>query len=143
MTNGEFLSLLEQIIRHESVQRATLAQQEVELEAWREVAQSVGAVHPTQLHRHLARVPSSEPRRSSLAGSRDWTPYRLKGVVEMRLYVPGEDLSEIHVGDPSRMDGGMVCRDPDHPDQKHWYLDHDYIARHYEPVADEATKEGT
>ena len=60
MTQGEFLTLINQIIHYESVQSATLAQQEVELQAWREVAQSVGAVHPTQLQRYLARVASGK-----------------------------------------------------------------------------------
>lgn len=59
----------------------------------------------------------------------------------MRPYVPGEDLSEIYVGDPNQMGPGMICRYPDDPDQKHWYLDRAYVAEHYEPMENEAEKE--
>lgn len=53
MTRSEFLTCLEMLIREDSVQRATIAQQEVALEAWRETAQSVGAVYPHALARYL------------------------------------------------------------------------------------------
>ena len=61
--------------------------------------------------------------------------YTRKGFSEMRLYVPGEDLSNISVADvdiPSL--GGMVARNPrDHKDQ--WYVARKYFEENLELAA--------
>lgn len=64
----------------------------------------------------------------------DWKPYRLKGLVEMRPFVPGEDLSEIYVGDPSKAGAGIICRNPENADEQHWYLDDAYVARNFDAL---------
>lgn len=64
----------------------------------------------------------------------EWKEHRRKGIIELRPYVPGEDLTGISVsGEDSPTQGGMVARNPvNHTDQ--WYVAQDYYEKNYEPV---------
>jgi hypothetical protein len=58
----------------------------------------------------------------------EWKQYKRKGLLEMRPYVKGEDLSKISVSevDNPEEDMGMVARNPkNHEDQ--WYVVRKYF----------------
>jgi len=67
----------------------------------------------------------------------EWKQYKRKGLSEMRLYVNGEDLTEISVSDVDKaldtLDGGYIARNPkNHKDQ--WYVAKKYFDDNLEPV---------
>jgi hypothetical protein len=64
-----------------------------------------------------------------------WKKYKRKGLSEMRLYVKGEDLTNISVNkeDDPETDMGMVARNPkNHDDQ--WYVARKYFDDNLEEV---------
>ena len=65
----------------------------------------------------------------------EFKKYKRKGLSEMRLYVKGEDLSNISVSneDSPFEDMGMIARNPlNHEDQ--WYVARKYFEDNLEPV---------
>ena len=60
--------------------------------------------------------------------------YRKKAVTEMRLYVQGEDLSNVSVSkEDSPKQGDMIARNPsNHNDQ--WLVAREYFEASYEEV---------
>lgn len=58
--------------------------------------------------------------------------YSKKGFVEIRNYIPGEDLTGISVNrEDSPAEGGMIARNPDnHADQ--WYISKKFFEDHYD-----------
>ncbi len=64
---------------------------------------------------------------------REFKPYKRKGVIEMRPYIYGEDVSEIGVAQDywPGTDMGMIARDPlNHSDQ--WYVPRAQVEANYE-----------
>jgi hypothetical protein len=63
-----------------------------------------------------------------------WTVYRRTGITELRLYVPGEDLTGISVSSQDTPQaGGYIARNPtNHADQ--WYVNAEYVAQHLEAL---------
>lgn len=68
-----------------------------------------------------------------------WTAYRRTGVMLMRPYEPGEDLSNISVSQQDHPKaGGMIAQNPENAlDQ--WYIDPTHFVNRFEPI----TREGT
>jgi len=63
-----------------------------------------------------------------------FTWYRRKGAVEMRPYVPGEDLSGVSVNKEDHPQiGGMIARNADN-EQDQWYVAKAYFEKHFEPL---------
>ena len=69
----------------------------------------------------------------------DFKRYRKKGVAEMRIYAPGEDLSNVSVSNADMAEiasgepGGMIARNPnDHADQ--WYVAKKFFEDNYEQI---------
>ncbi len=62
----------------------------------------------------------------------EFKEYKKKGVVEMKPYEVGEDLSNISVSqEDNPEEGGMIARNPkNHDDQ--WYVAKQYFQDHYE-----------
>jgi hypothetical protein len=73
-----------------------------------------------------------------------WVKYRRSNLVEIRPYVPGEDLTNINVSlpdsclsmqDSAAFDLGMVARNPkDHTDK--WYMSRAHFEANYEPIGE-------
>ena len=56
-----------------------------------------------------------------------WKKYRLAKIIEMRPYVPGEDLTGTLLLDLAEFqEGDMIARDPDNPEQQ-WYMNKSYF----------------
>jgi hypothetical protein len=67
----------------------------------------------------------------------EWKQYYKATVVEMRPYVPGEDMTGISVSDFDKerglRAGSMIARNSDdHSDQ--WYVDRAFFEANYRPV---------
>jgi hypothetical protein len=67
----------------------------------------------------------------------EWKQYYKATVVEMRPYVPGEDMTGISVSDFDKerglRAGSMIARNSaDHADQ--WYINRDFFNTNYRPV---------
>ena len=64
----------------------------------------------------------------------EWKPYRHVNIIEMRPYVPGEDLEGISVSPlDTPQAGGMIACDPErHEDQ--WYVNQIYFEANMEEV---------
>lgn len=62
-----------------------------------------------------------------------WKQYKRTGLSEMRLYIKGEDLSNISVADVDdpETDLGMIARNPDNYDDQ-WYVDRAYFEKNLE-----------
>lgn len=63
--------------------------------------------------------------------------YRIKGLSELRPYVPGEDLTGVSVSDADKslptLDGGYIARNPENHNDK-WYVAKDYFDKNLEEV---------
>lgn len=61
--------------------------------------------------------------------------YKRTNIAEMRLYIPGEDLSNINISreDNPPEDRGMIARNPqNHNDQ--WYVARQYFLDNFEEL---------
>lgn len=63
----------------------------------------------------------------------EWNWFRLTGRIELRRYVPGEDLTGVSVSDTDNppTDQGWIARNPDNYDDQ-WYVAKEYVAKNYE-----------
>jgi len=65
-----------------------------------------------------------------------WTVYRKTGLVEMRPYIPGEDLTNVSVNKEDEAEienggGGMIARNSENHADK-WYVAKAYFDANYE-----------
>lgn len=66
----------------------------------------------------------------------EWKKYSRVGVIEMRPYIEGEDLTGISVSPedfPPKL-GGMIARDPKKTGDR-WYVRQSYFEKHYGEVS--------
>lgn len=62
--------------------------------------------------------------------------YVKKGIQPMRLYVEGEDLTNITVGEKDIIEvGGMIAKNPN-PDENDWYIPKGYFNDNYRLVVE-------
>lgn len=63
-----------------------------------------------------------------------WQRFTRKVSIDLRMYVPGEDLSEVEVDEAVVPElGGFIAREAAHPEHQ-WYMDRESAFHRYEPA---------
>ena len=65
----------------------------------------------------------------------EYKSYKRKGIIELRPYIKGENLSNVSVSDVDKPDSdmGMIARNPVNKKDK-WYVARKYFEDNYEEV---------